>query len=63
MSTVRPLMGDANDDGKVNVADIVEVVNAKAGKPSASFSMTNADVDGNGSISEAEIVKIIMGKK
>ena len=57
-----PLMGDANNDGKVNVADIVEVVNAKAGKPSASFNMTNADVDGNGSITEAEIVKIIMKK-
>jgi hypothetical protein len=38
------------------------VVNAKAGKPSASFNMTNADVDGNGSITEAEIVKIIMKK-
>ena len=63
MTFKTPLMGDANDDGKVNVADVVEVVNAKAGNPSASFSMTNADVDGNGSISEAEIVKIIMDRK
>ena len=54
--------GDVNIDGKVNVADIVEVVNAKAGTPSASYSMTNADVDGNDSITEEEIVKIILQK-
>jgi hypothetical protein len=53
-----PLMGDANNDGKVNVADIVEVVNAKAGNPSASFNMTNADTDGNGSLTEADITAI-----
>jgi hypothetical protein len=53
-----PLPGDANDDGKVNAADIVEVVNAKAGNPSASFNMTNADTDGNGSLTEADITAI-----
>ena len=61
-----PLPGDANDDGKVNAADIVEVVNAKAGNPSASFNMTNADTDGNGSLTEADITaiaNIIMIKK
>ena len=54
-----PLPGDANDDGKVNAADIVEVVNAKAGNPSASFNMTNADMDGNGSLTEADITAIV----
>ena len=53
------LMGDANNDGKVNVADVVEVVNAKAGKASASFKMNNADMDGNGSLTEADNTAIV----
>ena len=38
---------------------LVEVVNAKAGNPSASFNMTNADTDGNGSLTEADITAIV----
>ena len=34
-----PLPGDANDNGAVDAADIVELVNAKAGHPSASFNL------------------------
>ena len=40
--------GDANVDGVVNIADIVEVVNAVEGKPSERFLPYNADMDGNG---------------
>ena len=58
MTFKTPLPGDANDDGKVNVADIVEINNAKAGNPSASFNMTNADTDGNGTLTEADITAI-----
>ena len=64
--TVPKLLGDANGDGTVNAADIVEVCNAKAGRYSASFIMANADIDGNGSLTESDvtaIVNIIMGKK
>ena len=50
-----PLPGDANNDGIVNVADIVEITNAKAGNPSASFNLTNADMEGNGSVTEVDI--------
>ena len=60
-----PLPGDANNDGVINAADIVEVVNAKSGTPSASFNMTNADMDGSSSLTEADInaiVNIIMQK-
>lgn len=59
------LRGDANGDKKVNVADIVEMVNAKLGKASSKFTKKNADLDRNGSITIAEIttvVGIIMGK-
>ena len=58
MTFKTPLVGDANNDGKVDASDIVAVVNAKAGKPSASFNMTNADMDGNGTLTEADITAI-----
>ena len=61
----EPVKGDANNDGVVNVADVVEMINARDNKPSAHFVMKNADFDGDGSITDADIdavVKIIMGK-
>ena len=65
LTIVQVLLGDANGDGVVNVADIVEAVNAKAGHPSVSFNMYNADLDGSGTITEADIkaiMNIIMSK-
>ena len=59
------LIGDANNDGKVNAADIVEIINARDGHPSASFNMNNADMDGSGNLTDADInavITIIMGK-
>lgn len=49
------LLGDANNDGVVDAADIVELVNAKAGHPSASFNLNNADANADGSFTEADI--------
>ena len=49
------LLGDANNDGVVDAADIVELVNAKAGHPSASFNQKNADANADGSFTEADI--------
>ena len=60
------LRGDANGDKKVNVADLVEMINAKKGKVSAKFTKKNADLNRNGSISADEIstiASIIMGKQ
>ena len=50
--------GDVNGDRKVNVADIVEIVNYLKGTPSARFNATEADVSGNGKVDDADI-KII----
>ena len=50
-----PLPGDANDNGVVDAADIVELVNAKAGHPSASFNLNNADANADGNFTEADI--------
>ena len=65
VKVVSVLLGDANNDGVVNVADVVEMINARDNKPSAHFVMKNADFDGDGSVTDADIdavVKIIMGK-
>ena len=59
------VMGDANDDGTVNAADIVEVVNYIMGHPSDKFNEANADANDDGSVNAADIVmivNIIMGK-
>ena len=58
-------LGDANGDGIVNAADIVEVVNYIKGTPSAVFIKTLADMDGNGEVDATDlrlIINIIMGE-
>lgn len=55
--------GDANCDGLINAADIVETVNAVLGKPSEKFIEFNGDVNNDGIIDSKdieEIVKLIM---
>lgn len=57
------LLGDANNDGIINAADIVEMINAYKGQQSDCFNLKNADIDGNGQITDKdinEVVKIIM---
>ena len=52
-------IGDANDDGQIDSADIVATVNFIVGKPSSSFSFTNADVNGDGQILIDDVTGII----
>jgi hypothetical protein len=47
--------GDANGDGKVNVADMVEILNYLKGAPSDHFNTTAADVSGNGKVDETDV--------
>ena len=59
------IRGDANDDLKVDATDLVEMVNAKNDNASAKFVLKNADIDGNGNITQSDIdavVKIILKK-
>ena len=61
---IEMIKGDANGDKKVNAADVVEAINAMNGQPSANFIEFNADIDGNGEITDADvqaISNIIMG--
>ena len=57
--------GDANGDGVVNAADIVEVVNYIMNHPSEKYNDKAADANGDGVVNAADIVaivNIIMGK-
>lgn len=51
--------GDVNGDGVVNIADIVEVINHRLGKPSDRFNLRTADVNGDGNIDEKDIQRLV----
>ncbi len=51
--------GDANNDGYLNAADLVEMINAKDGRASERFSLTNADIDRDGQITQADIDAVV----
>ena len=59
LSCDMKLAGDANGDGTVNAADIVEVVNYIMGKPSNKFDEPSADANGDGTVNAADIVTIV----
>ena len=42
----------------MDAADIVEMVNETKGQPSAKFKKNNADIDGNGQITDADINEV-----
>lgn len=47
--------GDANGDGTINVADIVEIINNTKGKPSTRFNSGNADANSDGVVNAADV--------
>ena len=53
------MKGDANGDGTVNAADIVEVVNYIMGHPSGKFKEDAADANGDSVVNAADIVAIV----
>ncbi|MBQ3153270.1 MAG: hypothetical protein IJB77_07415 [Bacteroidaceae bacterium] len=63
--TVANIMGDANMDEKVNISDVVAVVNYILERNPAKFDFAAADVSGDGNIRMGDvvgIVNIILGK-
>jgi hypothetical protein len=59
------LIGDANNDGFVNVADIVAITNYRKGTAPAGFNAKAADLNNDSNVDENDIsilVKMIMGK-
>ena len=67
VTIIEVIPGDANGDGKVDAADIVDIVNYMMGKPTSTgkFYERVADVNGDNCVNIADIVtiaNIIMGK-
>lgn len=63
--TLCGYFGDANNDGKINVADIVEIVNYTQEKSSETFNEKAADITRDGNVNEDDIkalVSIIIGE-
>jgi hypothetical protein len=59
------LRGDANDDGQVDISDVLLTVDYILGKPCEDFVLDNADVMQDGEIDISDvlgIVDIILGK-
>ena len=50
---------DANGDGEVDVADVVEIVNYLLGNPSETFDEAYADINGDGEVNVTDIVHAI----
>ena len=53
------LLGDVNDDGKVNVTDVMLLVNHIIGNNSTIFNMANADVNGDKKITVTDVMVLV----
>ena len=51
--------GDVNNDTRVNIMDIVEMVSYIMGSPSESFVFAAADLDGSGSVNVMDLVNLV----
>ncbi len=60
-STTEPpyVVGDANGDGVVDVADVVAIVNKILEKPAENFNEKAADVNGDGVIDVSDVVGVV----
>ena len=54
-----PLKGDANNNGKRESADIVEIVNAMTGQPSSAYKEKLADTKSDSIVNIADIIWIV----
>ncbi|MDE5572062.1 MAG: leucine-rich repeat protein [Prevotella sp.] len=58
-NTTNVLKGDANDDGEIDVADVVQTVNYILGRTPNVFARQNADVNEDGEINVGALVGIV----
>lgn len=65
-NAISTLLGDANNDRRVNIADITAVINKISGRQPARFIQQNVDFNNDGKITEVDItplINIILGKQ
>jgi hypothetical protein len=56
---VTSRMGDSNDDGTINIVDVINVVNYILEKPVAKFNMLYSDMNKDGGINVIDVVQIV----
>ena len=56
---VSGIIGDANEDGAVNVSDITAIINYILQKNPSPFNLENADVNGDGEVNVMDVTAII----
>lgn len=64
-NAISALLGDANNDRRVNIADITAVINKISGRQPTRFIQQNVDFNNDGMITEVDItplINIILGK-
>ena len=65
-NAISTLLGDANNDRRVNIADITAVINKISGRQPTRFIQQNVDFNNDGKITEVDItplINIILGKQ
>lgn len=65
-NAISTLRGDANNDRRVNIADITAVINKISGRQPTRFIQQNVDFNNDGKITEVDItplINIILGKQ
>lgn len=56
---LEPAKGDANGDGKIDMSDAIDIVNAILGKTPEGFSDKAADVNGDGKVDMADVMYVV----
>lgn len=59
ITVISYTLGDINDDGKINVMDIVEIVGFIMSNPSDNFVFAAADIDENGTVNVMDLVNLV----
>lgn len=57
--TPEPTKGDANGDGKIDMSDAIDIVNAILGKTPEGFSDKAADVNGDGKVDMGDVMYVV----
>ena len=57
--TITFILGDVNNDGNVNIADMTRLIDFLLGDTTSPFNTTAADIDSNGEINVADVTALI----
>ncbi len=53
------LLGDVNDDGNVDIADVTKIIDYMLTNDASGFNLEAGDCDSNGNISISDVIKLI----